>query len=213
MIHELYIFGSTVRGEVTETSDVDVLVIPIDGQQIAYPPSWSVYSKETIESYYREGRLFAWHLYLEAKRIFPGTGSSYLSALGEPSPYVTAEEDIADLESIVREALQEIDAGTDSLIYELGLVYTAIRDIAMSASWILLDQPSFSQYAPYSLPIICPLSLEAYRGTMLARHQSTRGSTSQIDLDTIAEQIIASPLLDWVSSIRRVVCPTRSLAR
>ncbi len=69
MSHEIYIFGSAVRGEISRTSDIDVLVIPMKGERTEYPTSWSVYSPEIIESYFRDGRLFAWHLHLEAKGL------------------------------------------------------------------------------------------------------------------------------------------------
>ncbi len=210
MNHEIYIFGSAVRGEVSPTSDIDVLVIPTDGSRTDYPASWSVYSPEIIETYYRAGRLFAWHLHLEAQRIFPLEGESYLARLGAPAPYDSAQSDIADLEGILRDALSEIRAGTNSLIYELGISYTAIRDIAMSASWMLLETPSFSRYAPYVLPTACPVPIDAYRGAMLARHRATRGTAFPFDSEVAAAQLIASPVFDWISNLRRAIWPTHS---
>ncbi len=205
MNHEIYIFGSAVRGEVSPTSDIDVLVIPTEGSRTDYPPSWSVYSPEIIESHYRAGRLFAWHLHLEAQRIFPLEGASFLARLGAPAPYASALSDIADLEGLLKEALSEIRAGTNSLIYELGIAYTAIRDIAMAASWILLETPSFSRYTPYVLPTTCPLPIDAYRSAMLARHQTTRGTAYPFDSGAVAARLIASPVLDWVSDLRRAI--------
>jgi len=110
MNHEIYIFGSAVRGEVSPTSDIDVLVIPTEGSRADYPASWSVYSREIIESYFRAGRLFAWHLHLEAQRIVPSEGEPFLARLGAPAPYASAQSDIADLESILKDALLEICA-------------------------------------------------------------------------------------------------------
>ena len=71
MTHEIYIFGSMTRGEVSPSSDADVLVIQDDSNQSLFPPSWSVYSKKTIETYFSTGRLFAWHLHFEAVRVYP----------------------------------------------------------------------------------------------------------------------------------------------
>lgn len=210
MNHEIYIFGSAVRGEVSPTSDIDVLVIPAAGLRTDYPASWSVYSPKIIESYFRAGRLFAWHLHLEAQRIFPLEGTSFLAQLGEPAPYASAQSDITDLERILNDALLEIRAGSNSLIYELGIAYTAIRDIAMAASWMLLETPSFSRYIPYTLPVACPLPIDAYRGTMLARHQATRGTAYPFDSEAVAAQLIASPILDWVGNLRRAIWPTHS---
>lgn len=205
MIHDLYIFGSAARGEVSPSSDIDVLVIPLGDTQSEYPPAWSVYSPVVIKSYFESGRLFAWHLYLEAKCIHSASPTPYLSVLGPPAPYSTAGEDIDDLELMLRDSLLEIQSRTMNLIYELGIAYTAIRDIAMAASWAILDRPCFSRDAPFLLPIRCPISQEAYKGAMLARHSSTRGSDHNINAEDIAEALLAAPLISWVRDIRSSV--------
>lgn len=210
MNHEIYIFGSAIRGEISATSDIDVLVIPTTGSRSDYPESWSIYSAEVIESYFRAGRLFAWHLHLEAQRIFPAEGTSFLARLGAPARYTSAQSDIADLEQMLKDALLEIRTGSNSLIYELGIAYTAIRDIAMAASWSLLEKPSFSRYAPYVLPTACPLPIDAYRGAMLARHQSTRGTADPLDPRAVAAELIDAPILEWVNNLKRATWPTPS---
>ena len=203
MSHELYIFGSVVRGEVSATSDVDVLVVPLGGQpRESYPPGWSVYSAGLIASYYRLGRLFAWHLHREARCLFPAGADNLLARLGPPAPYATARADVADLAAILAEAVAAVRGGTNSLVYELGVVHTALRDVAMSASWALLGEPDFSRESPYRLPVPCPLPRGAYRAATLARHQSTRGAAARIDLDSVAAAVLAAPLSGWVEQIR-----------
>jgi hypothetical protein len=205
MTHDLYIFGSAVRGEVSSSSDIDVLAIPLGSGEREYPNNWSVYAPETIESYFRAGRLFAWHLHLEAKCIYSSNPGSYLSSLGVPAPYSSARKDIDDLADMLRQALLEIQHKTNSLIYELGIAYTAIRDIAMAASWSLMDRPCFSRSAPHLLPIPCPISVEAYKGAMLARHSSTRGSEHEIDAERIAKELLAAPFSSWVKDIQTTI--------
>lgn len=205
MIHDLYIFGSAARGEVSPTSDIDVLVIPLSNSQSGYPDAWSVYSPAIIQSYFKSGRLFAWHLHLEAKCIHSVHSTPYLSSLGAPAPYSSAGEDIDELEGMLRDSLSEIQSQTRNLVYELGIAYTAIRDIAMAASWALLDRPCFSRNAPFFLPSPCPLSEEVYKGAMLARHSSTRGSDHKIEIGHIAKELLASPILAWVRDIRNSV--------
>jgi len=205
MIHDLYIFGSAARGEVSPTSDIDVLVIPLGDGRPEYPDAWSVYSPAIIQSYFQSGRLFAWHLHLEAKCIHSANPTPFLSSLGTPAPYSSAGEDIDDLEGLLRDSLGEIRSQTTNLIYELGITYTAIRDIAMAASWALLERPCFSRNAPFLLPCPCPISREAYRGAMLARHSSTRGSDHDIEIEDIAKELLAPPILSWVRDIRSTV--------
>lgn len=205
MSHELYVFGSLARGEVSPSSDVDILAIPGADNRRDFPRTWSVYSKETIESYFRAGRLFAWHLHLEAVRVYPLQGSSFLTGLGSPNSYTTARADIIELEALLEGALRELRCGTDSVIYELGIGYTAIRDIAMAASWRMLGKPSFSRNAPYLLPVNCPLPLKSFHTAMLARHASTRGTAEPQGLSEAVASFQHLPLLEWAASIRRSV--------
>lgn len=206
MSHEIYIFGSAIRGDVHTFSDVDVLVIPDAPSEVKFPSTWSVYSRQTIKSYFELGRLFAWHLHLEAVCIFPRFGANFLSEIGPPSPYTNAATDISDLQILLEKSLLELQMGTPNQVYELGLVYTAIRDIAMAASWPLLGKPSFSRYAPYQLPEPCPLPLAAYETAMIARHASTRGTPEPTDIHTATLYIGKSAIFDWAESIRRKTC-------
>ena len=50
MNHDIYLFGSAVRGEVDETSDADVLVVPFGPKSDRYPDEWSVYSPQVLDS-------------------------------------------------------------------------------------------------------------------------------------------------------------------
>lgn len=205
MNHDLYIFGSAVRGEISSSSDIDVLAIPLDSFRGEYPSSWSVYSPELIQSYFQTGRLFAWHLYLEAKCIYSAGSLPFLQSLGSPAPYSSVSKDIDDLEALLQESLEELRHQTTNLVYELGIAYTAIRDIAMSASWKLMARPCFSRNAPYLLTKTFPLSSEAYKGIMLARHSSTRGNDYDIDYESIAEMLLKTPILSWVKEIKHLI--------
>lgn len=202
MNHDLYIFGSVVRGDVSATSDIDVLAICPIVERSIFPNSWSVYSENTIRNYFSEGRLFAWHLYLESICVYKSGSTSFIKSLGEPAPYNSYKEDISDLTMLLDASLMEIKGQSNSLIYELGIVYTAIRDIGMIASWILLDRPNFSRMVPYEIPIPCPLSRQIYLGAMLARHQSARGIDSNINPENLAASILKAPLDAWINKLR-----------
>jgi predicted nucleotidyltransferase len=202
MSHELYIFGSICRGEISPTSDVDVLVVPFSDDRSCFPSNWSIYTPELLLEYYSQGRLFAWHLHLEARIIFTSNDRPYLRVLGEPAPYSTMRSDIDDLEKLLQESVNELRNGTKSEVYELGITYTAIRDIAMSASWALLGAPCFSSDAPYRLPNPPPLQIGTYRQAMLARHSSTRGTEISVELDKAVKEIVDAPFGRWINSLR-----------
>ena len=205
MSHEIYVFGSICRGESTPTSDVDVLVVPFKADGSRFPQSWSVYSPELLTEYFKAGRLFAWHLHLEAKCVYSPRSESFLEILGAPAPYSTIVDDIEDLDALLNEALAELASGTENVIYELGIVYTAIRDLAMSASWSLLGSPCFSADAPYRLPLDPPLPRDVYDQTMVARHASTRGSQFNLDPTSTAKFVTNAPLKNWVASLREAI--------
>lgn len=205
MNHDIYVFGSICRGEATPTSDVDILVIPFADNRSNYPHEWSVYTPEVIEEYFHKGRLFAWHLYLEAKCVHCYGDQPFVGSLGPPAPYSAIADDIDDLEALLKESLSELKAGTRNVVYELGIVHTAIRDIAMCASWAILEQPCFSADAPYRLPIECPLEPSIYRQMMLARHSSTRGVTIDFDPTDAVRSIAEAPLANWIDSLREAI--------
>ncbi|MCO5095664.1 MAG: nucleotidyltransferase domain-containing protein [Xanthomonadaceae bacterium] len=205
MSHEIYVFGSICRGESTPTSDVDVLVVPLEVDSSQFPQNWSVYSPELLSEYFKAGRLFAWHLHLEAKCVFSLRSEPFLASLGPPAPYSTIVEDTDDLEVLLNEALNELAAGTQNVIYELGIAYTAIRDLAMSASWSLLARPCFSADAPYRLPVDPPLPRDIYHQAMVARHASTRGSQLTFDPTSTAQIVTKAPLENWVATLREAI--------
>jgi|AntDeeMinimDraft_5_1070356.scaffolds.fasta_scaffold03360_4 hypothetical protein len=203
MSYELYIFGSAVRGEVCRTSDVDILALPFsESSRSKLPSNWSIYSPSVIKEYFITGRLFAWHIYLESICIFSYRGTNYIEMLGAPAPYDSASNDIDELSELLREAIRELKNGTNSVVYELGIAYTAMRDIAMCASWRLLDSPCFSKFAPYKLPTKCPISRSSYEVAMSARHSSTRGEDVTGDLDQAVQDFVNSDFSDWIESIR-----------
>ncbi len=176
MKKEIHIFGSTVRGEVEKNSDIDVLVISdINDRHEKFPSEWSVYSHKSIQEFYESGRLFAWHLFLDSKCIFKEDSKSYLETLGKPEEYSNFESDFESLSELLIISLDEIDNCSKSIVFEAGVTYTALRDLAMIASTKLHDRPCFSRYSPYLLPFTFPIEKEIYDQMIAARLASTRG--------------------------------------
>lgn len=202
MSHDIFVFGSLVRGEVSKTSDCDVLVIPVDGaHRDAYPASWSVYQRPTMKRYFDDGRLFAWHLHLEAQCLFSAGSENWLQVIGPPAPYRMAKGDVDSLTEILETSLCELRDGSNSPIYELGICYTALRDIAMSASWRLMGHPNFSRNAPFMLPVPVPLSRDTYARAMDARHYSTRGGATPDAVGETVKAMLDAPLTVWARTI------------
>jgi len=202
MNHELYIFGSITRGEINPTSDLDILVVPLTGQRRdAYPDTWSCYKEQSLRRLHSEGRLFAWHLFLDSVCIYSDRTVPLLTELGPPSEYSSAAEDIRELTRLLKDSLKQLSANTPNMVYELGIVHTCLRDIAMSASWHLLERPTFSQMAAYALPVDFPLDVADYKAMMIARHASTRGAEAPFALEALRGRVTAASLTNWVVEI------------
>jgi len=201
---ELYAFGSIVRGEIDALSDVDILAIITDSSivNIEFRSDWSVYSKDNIASYFRDGKLFAWHLYLESKCIFSDADTDFLMSLGRPNDYTESKDDIAGFIEMIKDCFVSIENKDSSLIYEIGLLAVCIRDIAMCASWSLCDKPVFSRVAPFLLPINSPVSLVLYNEMYKARFSNTRGVFCDIRIyENLIKDIDKNLIFSWANDI------------
>ena len=205
MSYELYIFGSAARGEVAKNSDVDVLVITDQVEKKStFPDSWSVYSKKSIKKLFSQGKLFAWHLYLDAKCIHCSEPTTFLEQLGEPTQYEGLIDDFCSLSELLDDTLNEIKI-TNSEVFEIGLIYTALRDIAMVASTVLSDRPCFSRYSPFKIPLKIPLSQDLYESMIEARLTSTRGLEFTGDTSRIINELVSSDIKYWVQELKKIL--------
>ena len=203
MSYELYIFGSAVRGEVATNSDIDVLVITVQVEKrLTFPDSWSVYSKKSIEKLFSQGKLFAWHLHLDAKCIYSSESKNFLEQLGEPAQYKDLLGDFCSLSELLDDSLSEMKI-TNSEVFEIGIIYTVLRDIAMVASTVLCDRPCFSRYSPYKIPLKIPLSQDLYESMIEARLTSTRGLKFTGDPNRIINELVSSDIKCWVQELKK----------
>lgn len=191
---DLRYFGSIVRADADAVSDVDVLcvvedksVADLSGVHLYLDKELvgdreldiSVYGKDRISEMFQEGHLFAWHIYKESQPINVFDG--FISALGEPSCYGGAVQDIASLMKVLREAQLAIVTSDSTLVYEVGLLYVVARNIGISASWYSDNGLDFSRFAPYSLVLNgknlrLDLPQQVYGMLCACRHASVRGS-------------------------------------
>ncbi len=174
---ELYVFGSLTSGDVDPGSDADVLAI-IDNpeERHNFPTSWSVYPQSRIRDLHARGTLFAWHLFLDAVKVYPRTGLGVIGTLGKPAPYTQAADEIAYLLTVGERAVAEIASGSPSLVYELGLIYLVARDVAMAGAPQLIGHFTFSRKAPFDYEKTpFPLTRQEYIYLMTCRRAATRG--------------------------------------
>lgn len=193
-IFNISIFGSYARGEADKNSDLDIMVIlnNYDNYSTIHDKieriitlkyhkeaSISRYSKKKIVSLFRDGDLFAWHLFLESKPLF--NFSSLSELLNKPNDFKLAFFSVTDLLNIYDDVKINVIKVPENIIFEAGISYVCLRNVAMCASWEFCAQPIFSRNAPFMLEKIAfPLTLKEYETLSLCRLSGQRGFTSPV---------------------------------
>ena len=219
-----YLFGSSARGDSSRYSDIDILVVCENSDDIDMhnfklstgvmnnylPLDYSFYSENRLRKMYDQGDLFAWHLYMEA--TFIEGDFDRLTNLGKPNPYVGFEQDAVPLLDLLLSIKKSVKESSMNLIYEAGLAYVCARNIAMSASYFSKKGVSFNVYAPLTLSTYhnpFPLNQDQYDSLRQARLASTRGMPSpEITIVDLYEYI--ESLINWaqleIANVRRLNC-------
>ncbi|MXO92713.1 hypothetical protein GRI62_03710 [Erythrobacter arachoides] len=190
-IFGFYLIGSVARNEFDALSDLDLLAIVQDGagkvdekallsfipdKYAAMDASVSWYGRRRINEMLKNGELFAWHIWQEHIALFESNGFS-LRGLGPPRPYKNSLVDVRSFRKILREVPGRLRLSPTNVIYEFGLIYVCLRNIAMSASAKLCDAPDFSRYSPFRINLSQPLPMtrECYEKAMMCRMAGQRG--------------------------------------
>ncbi|NVK57153.1 MAG: nucleotidyltransferase domain-containing protein [Alteromonadaceae bacterium] len=210
------VFGSYGRGSPDRSSDLDILVLcPDDGgtqsehyvreivsREYAHTPSISWYGMAKMRHFFSSGDLFAWHLFGESRPL-PGF-ESLRDIFGVPSAYRNCSDDIEGLREILEGVPDQLRMRPQNLIYELGIIYVCLRNIAMSASSILCSEVNFGRNSPFLLENCpAPTAMEDYEVLAACRHASTRGSPEPLvhfDVGKLTRSCIA-----WARSVEVLV--------
>jgi hypothetical protein len=215
----LCLFGSASRGDADELSDFDVLAVVEDGsgrqhekwiaalvrEQYGMNASISFYGESRLRKMFLSGHLFAWHLFTESKPVldFP----SAQEVFGRPSEYNDGQSDVADLITLLESVPQSTRKSPNNAIYEYGIVYVCLRNIAISASYHLGPKLDFSRYAPYLLgDASLPLARGCYERAFQCRASGQRGCAPPVGV-TLKEVVDAYSIGHlWSTDIMRRIC-------
>jgi predicted nucleotidyltransferase len=215
-ILSLRVFGSVARADSDVNSDLDVLaVLPTDRplssdmkctveKLFDQGASISWYSQRRIEEMFDEGHLFAWHLFNESLPLVP----DFIDLLGPPRNY---EDAIADVESLIEILIpipRQLENCSRNAVYEAGLLFLCMRNIALSASWFSATGLDFTRRSPFNiqetLDISFPIAREEYDGLINCRLSGQRGLVSpKISSKDVCE--LQSRGLRWASEVKRFI--------
>jgi hypothetical protein len=214
------LFGSHARGDAENSSDLDFLCIldTVTNKKkaaassliyAAYGKSVSItfYGRNRFGDMFKEGHLFAWHIFKESCFLPGFTDQDWIAQLGAPLPYTDAIQDVRDLVEIMTSIPWNLEKCPANTIYEAGLFYLCLRNIAISLSWHSPTGLNFSRFAPFCLTdplVVVPLSLNRYHMYLQCRLASTRGlAVEPFDSKYIREDVDLCS--DWCANNIKIV--------
>jgi hypothetical protein len=92
-----------------------------------------------------EGNPFSWHLSIESKLLYSSDQSDFLAALGRPDAYRRCQQDCEKFFALFREARTSLESQVESKVFDLSMVFLAIRNFATCFSLGALNKPDFSR--------------------------------------------------------------------
>lgn len=181
----VYAFGSVCRGEIDEYSDIDLLAIiekdetnksSFDSQK------FSIYKEERLIELWNEGNPFAWHLFLESKLIYSDNKNDIFKIWGEPKKYTNISNDLEKFYSLYKDSILSLKESNSSYIFDLSMVFLAIRNFASCYSLGFLNEYLFSRKSALNLKLNkLNISKESFSILERARVLSTRGAGNMIN--------------------------------
>lgn len=180
----IYAFGSVCRGDISIDSDVDLLALVEEFDNRFDPNVYSIYSYRRIEEIWAEGNPFAWHLALESRLLFASDGDDLLRSKGQPSKYQACCRDCEKFYALFHEAESSLASNSTTRVFDLSMVFLAIRNFATCFSLGALEAADFSRHAALRIAGRgLPIPLEAYTILERARILCTRGYGAPITGD------------------------------
>jgi Nucleotidyltransferase domain len=205
----IYAFGSIVRGEIDEFSDVDLLIIKDLGEEIPKidRERFSIYTYQRISQLWEEGNPFSWHLFSESKCLFSKNSIPFLKSLGKPNPYINILNDLHKFYQLFLDSKLSLESNHNSVDFDLSMIFLAIRNFASCFSLGFLKIKEFSRdtalkIGQYSIQI----NLTTYNRLRESRILATRGIGERIteeELKTIMFEFYS--IENWFNELLKLV--------
>ncbi|KAA9332775.1 nucleotidyltransferase domain-containing protein [Adhaeribacter soli] len=185
---EIYAFGSVVRGEIDEFSDVDLLILKEKGEIVKNidKEQFSIYSYNRITELWNEGNPFSWHLFVESKCIFSTNETPFLQSIGKPNKYNNVKHDLDKFYNLFKTSRTSMLEENYSIDFDLSMIFLSIRNFASCFALGHLNKFVFSRdsalnIGSYSIEI----KDQVYNQLKHSRLLATRGIGKQIPKDEL----------------------------
>ncbi|AVR45429.1 nucleotidyltransferase domain-containing protein [Christiangramia fulva] len=202
---EIFAFGSLCRGEIDQSSDIDLLLIKNKDEKLNNLDidKFSIYNRNRIEEIWNEGNPFSWHLFLESKQIFSTSGENIFKDLGKPKPYQNLENDLKKFSTLYYTSRDFLMNSSDSRDFELSMIFLAIRNFATCYSLGKLKQFNFSRKSAHHLgEDSIPVSKTTFKLLERSRILSTRGFGNLITDEELKEVFSELVIIDnWFDNL------------
>lgn len=179
----LYIFGSICRGEIDESSDIDLLAIVdnLQSQEKFDKEKFSTYTVDRLKELWNEGNPFAWHLFIESKLVFSKDNTDIIREWGEPKDYKNPEKDLKKFYDLFKKSIESIKHSNRSEIFDLSMIFLSIRNFASCYALGFLSDFNFSRNSALKLKRNkLEIDRDCFKILERARILSTRGSGTLI---------------------------------
>ncbi|MGG1922846.1 nucleotidyltransferase domain-containing protein [Chryseobacterium sp. NRRL B-14798] len=187
---DIYIFGSVVRGEIDKFSDIDMLIIKDNNENLKdiSPEVYSIYTYDRIGDLWKEGNPFAWHLYLESKCVFTDNKVSFIKSLGRPNNYKNLKKDLYKFYKLYQDSQKSILESQHSTDFDLSMIFLAIRNFAACFSLGFVGKANFTRDSAINLDSYSlNINNNVYNNLKKARLLATRGIGKTVTTDELNE--------------------------
>lgn len=202
---EIYAFGSVVRGEIDNFSDIDLLILKDINEKLVDidREKYSIYTVQRLSELWKEGNPFAWHLFIESKCVFTPNRVPFIQSLGKPNSYKNCTNDLLKFYKLFIDSKNSISANHYSLDFDLSMIFLSIRNFASCFALGIINKHEFSRdsalrIGEYSIKI----NQEVYNSLKQARLLATRAVGEYISEENLDELTNEFPEIEkWFNNL------------
>lgn len=212
---EVWLYGSSARGDWDSSSDVDLLVVgdgAVDLQQLHLPSrdciSLARYAWPEIEQMAAYGSLFLHHVRLEGRPLVEGRHRRLQSTLASLGSYRRAEQELGCFRRVLADVEESLH-GDHSPDFELAVVATAARHAVILGCY-LMGEPDFGRRTAFQrlLPRLGypPEFVDEVVGLYAYRQAENAGRALELGAT-------ANDVRRWVLKIQRILDEVEAMVR